>query len=269
MTETHNKCIWCSSHKNIKYKRKLKRDGQALGIADLKAMLTKGTCERNDTYCTFEDPTVNERISKVFVFNEAPNERESSLMDEVKYGLQNEHLVANINCKTNQIAETSGHYENSIVETTKCIPVTDEIYYEDMACQVDDVILGNVTRSVTRLGDLKHQWTQVKGDDLLSYQLDLLSTLDNSYSAYVLQETRETNDTVGEVNDAIQLTTNVAVSDEEDMNDALVLEGASNTSKTVHFENEGAHGTSQSTTDDTEIVQDPVSLASITVSFQL
>ncbi|KAI0210846.1 hypothetical protein LSAT2_004376 [Lamellibrachia satsuma] len=76
------------------------------------------------------------------------------------------------------------------------------------------------------------------------------------------EKTRETNDTVGEVNDAIQLTTNVAVSDEEDMNDALVLEGASNTSKTVHFENEGAHGTSQSTTDDTEIVQDPVSLSS-------
>jgi len=223
MHDTRSKCVWCSSLDRVKHKGKMKSDGQAKVAADLKTMGGKKyTSDRDDFDCAHEDTTRTESNSKLLRFKEAPDELESTSTKDVNPRLQCKHIVfVNVSNETNGIAETTAS----------------NICYEDRSCQVDDTILADAASSATRRDSLRHQSTQVYGDDLSSAQRCLQSTTDISGEAGGVQVTTfassgnsgdlqcETNASDGQEHDVVHSDIPVVTSEinERDTNDTQML----------------------------------------------
>ncbi|KAK2163511.1 hypothetical protein NP493_1458g00057 [Ridgeia piscesae] len=201
----------------------MKSDGQAKVAADLKTMGGKKyTSDRDDFDCAHEDTTRTESNSKLLRFKEAPDELESTSTKDVNPRLQCKHIVfVNVSNETNGIAETTAS----------------NICYEDRSCQVDDTILADAASSATRRDSLRHQSTQVYGDDLSSAQRCLQSTTDISGEAGGVQVTTfassgnsgdlqcETNASDGQEHDVVHSDIPVVTSEinERDTNDTQML----------------------------------------------
>ena len=244
-SDKHKKCIWCSSSRVTakRKKRKSKRAGQTI-VADVNDITNACTCERGDTECKLDDTTGKECISELPDYNETLSVLESSSTDS---DFRNENtIVTDIN--GHQIAETNANHDRDTADVTM-VSTTDERFFEDKACQGDDVFITKLDSSHTR-----HQCTQDTGDALLNGHIQLSSTLDNRR-----HDTCERDVNGNDVDDAMSSATMLV---KPEVNGAV-------TKETLKHETNSTHGTSLVNGEEDEVVRDTNTLVSINVPLPL